>query len=937
MSAKSLYQRLGGKQAIEAAVDLFYTKVISDNSIKRFFKDADMASLKRMQMQFLTYAFGGSKNYNGKSLAKAHSHLVDQGLNDNHFDAVIKHLGATLKELGVSSDLIKEAAGIAESVRDDVLNRSGNNSDKGSSSFRSAIEGSATAIMMVDRDLVVTYVNDATTNMIRENLHEFTTKYPGFNLDDLLGTCIDIFHKNPAHQRKILSDPANLPYKADIKVGNLSFALNVSAMIDANGNYIGNTLEWANVTEERRFANEAARIQSAVDGSATAIMMVDRDLVVTYVNTATKNMIKENLHEFTAKYPGFNLDDLVGTCIDIFHKNPAHQRKILSDPTNLPYKADIKVGNLSFALNVSAMIDAEGSYIGNTLEWSNVTGARKQANEAARIQSAVDGSATAIMMVDRDLVITYVNNATKIMIEENLQDFEAKYPGFRLDKLVGTCIDTFHKNPAHQRKILSDPANLPYQADIAIGNLNFSLNVSAMIDADGNYIGNTLEWSDVTETRKQANEAARSKSSIDGSSTPMIMIDRDLVVTYMNDATRALFKEKIDEFKKAFPGFTVEGLLGTCIDVFHKNPAHQRKILNDPSNLPYKADINVAGLTIALNVSAMFDRDGVYIGNTLEWVDVTESRRSEKIIADTIEQILQLDGQIVELGNITNTMVDKSNEVTKQMQDISKETNNAASGAEEMSNTMTEISSASEQAAANINSVAISTEEMTNSVAEIANNAEKAREVTQSAVQNVGNASESVKELDLAAKEISQVIEVIVEIAEQTKLLALNATIEAARAGEAGKGFAVVANEVKELAKQTREATVDIRKKIENMQSSTDSTVGEIGTIEKVINDVNEIVTIIATSVEEQNVTTKDIAGNISQATVGVVDVTKSVVEAAKVAKEISSSLNNINGGTEEVGTANATLVAAITTVKETSIALQEMVNKLRQVSAKTA
>jgi len=943
MATQTLYQRLGGKAAIEAAVELFYSKVIADASIKHFFNNVDMNALKRMQIQFLTLAFGGSKKYNGKSLAEAHSHLVDKGLDDSHFDAVLGHLGASLDELGVSADLIQEAAAVAESVRDDVLGRTagGKSSAKGSgggdtdaAKFMSAIEGSATSMMMVDRDLVITYANDATLKMIAENLSEFEATYPGFSLNDLIGSCIDTFHKNPAHQRKLLSDPSNLPWKADVNVGSLTFALNVSAMKDSKGTYIGNTLEWSDVTEARRQAEKAARSQSSIDGSATAMMTADRDLIITYINEATKNMVAENIADFEASFPGFSLDDLVGSCIDIFHKNAAHQRKILSDPANLPWKADIKVGELLFELNVSAMKDGKGNYIGNTLEWANVTQARKQANEAARMQSSISGSATAMMMIDRDLVVTYINDATKNLLTQNIADFEATFPGFSVDSLVGTCIDIFHKNPAHQRKILSDKNNLPYHADIRVGDLYISLNMSAMLDIDGNFIGTTLEWANITEARKQADEAARMQSSISGSATAMMMIDRDLVITYVNEATNNLLTENLGDFQEAFPGFSVEALVGTCIDIFHKNPAHQRKILSDKNNLPYRADIRVGDLYITLNMSAMLDMDGNFIGTTLEWANVTESKIAANVINDTIRQ---LDERTVNLNEATETMVSMSAEVTSQVGSITQETSSAASGAEEMSNTMTGISSAAEQASANINSVAVATEQMTNSVAEIANNAEKAREVTQSAVKNVGNASERVEELDLAAREISKVIEVIVEIAEQTKLLALNATIEAARAGEAGKGFAVVANEVKELAKQTREATIDIRQKIENMQSSTKGTVDEIGNIHEVINDVNEIVTIIATSVEEQNVTTKDIANNISQATIGVQDVTSSVVEVTKVAQEIAENLNNINGGINEVGDASATLVSSINTVKDTSGGLTDMVTKLRDQSAKSA
>lgn len=116
----SLYERIGGKEAVEAAVDLFYQKVLADDRIKHIFGNTDMAAQRNKQKLFLTYAFGGAPNYSGRSLREAHSHYI---LNETHFDAVIENLGATLKELGVPDELIAEAAKIALSTKNDVLNR----------------------------------------------------------------------------------------------------------------------------------------------------------------------------------------------------------------------------------------------------------------------------------------------------------------------------------------------------------------------------------------------------------------------------------------------------------------------------------------------------------------------------------------------------------------------------------------------------------------------------------------------------------------------------------------------------------------------------------------------------------------------------------------------------------------------------------------------
>ena len=119
----TLFDRLGGAEAVSAAVDLFYQKVLADARISHFFESTDMQAQKAKQRGFLTMVFGGPVHYQSKDLRRAHAPLVERGLNDEHFDAVAGHLQATLVELGVGEDLTAEVMAIAASTRDDVLGR----------------------------------------------------------------------------------------------------------------------------------------------------------------------------------------------------------------------------------------------------------------------------------------------------------------------------------------------------------------------------------------------------------------------------------------------------------------------------------------------------------------------------------------------------------------------------------------------------------------------------------------------------------------------------------------------------------------------------------------------------------------------------------------------------------------------------------------------
>lgn len=119
----SLFERIGGEGAVETAVDIFYRKVLTDLSVSAFFFHTDMDEQRAKQKSFLTMVFGGPNDYTGKDMRTAHTELVEGGLDESHFDAVVQHLKSTLEELGVDGDAIAEVVAIAEGTRDDVLNR----------------------------------------------------------------------------------------------------------------------------------------------------------------------------------------------------------------------------------------------------------------------------------------------------------------------------------------------------------------------------------------------------------------------------------------------------------------------------------------------------------------------------------------------------------------------------------------------------------------------------------------------------------------------------------------------------------------------------------------------------------------------------------------------------------------------------------------------
>lgn len=290
------------------------------------------------------------------------------------------------------------------------------------------------------------------------------------------------------------------------------------------------------------------------------------------------------------------------------------------------------------------------------------------------------------------------------------------------------------------------------------------------------------------------------------------------------------------------------------------------------------------------------------------------------------ETIGHMSDEVVTLSSTSNELSAISQNMTAGSEDVANHSTSVAAATEEMSSNMNTVAAASEQASTNVNIVATASEEVSSSIDAVAGKTKEAREITHDAVNLAGSSQEKVDALGNAADEISKVTEVITEISEQTNLLALNATIEAARAGEAGKGFAVVANEIKELARQTADATGEIRSKIESIQYSTGETVTEIRQITEVINKVDTIVADIAVSVDEQSATTSEISENVLQAAQGIGEVNENVAQSSAVADNVARDITDVSQSATALARNGSEVEASSRELQTVANRLQKMI-----------
>lgn len=310
------------------------------------------------------------------------------------------------------------------------------------------------------------------------------------------------------------------------------------------------------------------------------------------------------------------------------------------------------------------------------------------------------------------------------------------------------------------------------------------------------------------------------------------------------------------------------------------------------------------------------------IGNLADSFNVF-IEKIQNIIKDVAQNSSDLTSSAENLAGIAIEM-NNSSDHTSQI------STNVAGSSEDMKDNMSLVAQVLDTTSNNINTVAAAADQMSATINEIASNTGNASQITQNAVTRAKEVTGQMNELGSSASDINHVIGTISDISAQVNLLALNATIEAARAGESGKGFAVVANEIKDLAKQTADATDEIRSKIEGIQTSTTNTISGIKSITDTVNETNDIVLTITSAIEEQSAATKEIAGNIANVSSGVSEVNASMSKASQVATDIASEIEEVKNSTQELSGNSDQVNAKAEELSELASKLDGLVNQFK-------
>jgi|APLak6261669570_1056073.scaffolds.fasta_scaffold03131_1 methyl-accepting chemotaxis protein len=671
-----------------------------------------------------------------------------------------------------------------------------------------------------------------------------------------------------------------------------------------------------------------ATIKSALDASSAAIMMVNRDFIVTYVNEASLTLFNSNKIEFQKVFPTFDPSKIIGTCIDVFHKHPQHQRQLLATPDRLPFSTEIKVGPLTISLYVTATYDVLGNYIGNVLEWRDISALKKREIEDydSRCQNEAISRFQGSLEMDLDGNIIDANDTYLQMMGYSLQELMGKHVSIIVDPVYAKSAEYI---ASWQKLVAGEYISGKFKR---IGKNGKEVWIHAYLspikNPDGKVAKIVSYAIDITEQSMRDADNAGQLSSIDRA-YGVVEFTMDSKVTRMNDN----FLNMV--------GYSEQEVLGQShsrlVESAYANSQEYKAFWDDLRKGEFQAGIfkriGKGGKEVWMQASynPIADQQGRFVKVVKFAIDVTQQHIAEHALAHAVVETQEIiehaksgdlssrvpldgkDGAIANLCDGVNALMDKMTEIIIQVKEAG-ETINTAAG--EISSGNVDLSSRTEQQASSLEETAASMEELASTVKQNAENAKQANQLASvaSSVATkggdvVGQVVTTMSDINASAKKIEDIISVIDGIAFQTNILALNAAVEAARAGEQGRGFAVVAGEVRNLAQRSATAAKEIKELISESVSKTAQ-----GT----------------TQVEAAGKTMAEIVSSVQR----VSDIMSEIAAASIEQSQGIDQVNNAITSMDEVTQQNAALVeeaaAAAESLVDQAVGLMETVGSFK-------
>ena len=660
-----------------------------------------------------------------------------------------------------------------------------------------------------------------------------------------------------------------------------------------------------------RAASRDDQMTAVVEKVTSAVMLVDNDLKITYLNQASKQLFGQHLTEFRKVWPTFDPAAMVGTCIDVFHRNPAHQRTMLANPANLPFRTDISVGPLKISLNVNAMRNAQGVNQGFMLEWADVTEIRSQASQLA----AIDRS-QAMIMFSLDGKIEYAN--------ENF----LRTLGYSLDEIKGQhhsmFVDPVYRQSTDYRLFWDKLGRGEYDAGqykrIGKGGREVWIQASynPILDQSGKPFKVVKYATDITsEVIRNADFAGQIDAINKAQAVIQFTLDGKIL-----DAN--------DNFLNTL-GYSLAEIKGQhhsiFVDVAYRSSTDYRMFWDKLARGEYEAGqyrrIGKGGREVWIQASynPIMGPDGKPVKVVKYATDVTEQVKASEALQTAVRQTqavvdaaknndlrerIPTDGKSGEIGQLCDGVNGLLDTMSSILADVLESSQTLSSAAREIANGNTDLSQRTEEQAARLEETAASMEELTSTVRQNAENAQQANKLASSASDVairggtvVAEVVQTMEGITHASRKIADIIGVIDEIAFQTNILALNAAVEAARAGDQGRGFAVVAAEVRNLAQRSANAAKEIKGLISDSVSKVESGSRLVDTAGKTMEEIVQSVKRVTDIMAEISAASQEQRGGIEQVNNAVTQMDKVTQQNAALVEEAAAAAKSMEEQTE--------------------------------------